>query len=521
MKLRPYQSAAINSIYSWFANGKKAPLIVTPTGSGKSIILAEFIRRACTEHPDTHILVVTHVKELVDQDAKAIKAVWEEADIGVYSAGLRQRELKPTTVASIQSIYKKPEFHGRFDLIIVDEAHLIPHNSEGMYRQLLDSSIKANPDTKLIGLTATPFRLNSGLLHEGEGALFDGVSYEANVADLIEQGYLSKLVSRNGDKVNLDGIKKVGGEFNLGQLGERMSAIALVEHHADLIVERCATRNSWLIFAVTVEHAKQIDQALYERGIASAYVTGDMSDKERDKNIAAFTEGKVKALVNCAILTTGFNHPALDAVIMLRPTMSAGLYAQMVGRGLRLHETKKDCLVLDFGGNILRHGFIDQIEVKKKGKGESQDAPVKECPDCHTFAPINSAACESCGHEFPKPERKSNQFHHDGAVVSIDVPPVLMEVQSVDYAKHISLKSGIATMRVSYRCGLQSYDEYVCLDHDGFAKTKAANWWRKRNPSALPASVDQALRMTSGLIKPKSIEVNIAKKYPEIIRHNF
>ena len=110
MKLRQYQTDAIQSIYQWFAAGKEAPLIVTPTGSGKSVILAEFIRGACTQWPDTHILVVTHVKELVEQDAKAIKRVWPHASVGIYSAGLGKRQLKPVTVASIQSIYNKPAF---------------------------------------------------------------------------------------------------------------------------------------------------------------------------------------------------------------------------------------------------------------------------------------------------------------------------------------------------------------------------------------------------------------------------
>ena len=322
MKLRQYQTDAIQSIYDWFGANKNAPLIVTPTGSGKSVILAEFIRRACTDHHDTHILVVTHVKELVEQDANAIRRVWPHASVGIYSAGLGKRQLKPVTVASVQSIYNKPQFHGRFDLIIVDEAHLIPHKSDGMYRKLLDASLAANPYTKLIGLTATPYRLDSGVLHEGDGALFDGISYEANVADLIEQGYLCRLTSRHGADVDLSGVRTVAGEFNLGQLGERMSAMKLVEHHADLIVERCRGRNSWLIFCVTVEHASQIAAALKRRGIAAGYVSGDMPNSERDDAIGRFKSGELRALVNCSILTTGFDHPATDAVVMLRPCLS-------------------------------------------------------------------------------------------------------------------------------------------------------------------------------------------------------
>lgn len=519
MKLRTYQSEAIQSIYDWFAADKNAPLIVTPTGSGKSVILAEFIRQACTQYHDTQILVVTHVKELVEQDANAIKRVWPHAPVGIYSAGLNKRQLKPVTVASIQSIYNKPQFHGRFDLIIVDEAHLIPHKNDGMYRKLLDACLAANPYTKLIGLTATPYRLDSGVLHEGDGALFDGISYEANVADLIEQGFLCRLTSKHGDDVDLDGIKMTAGEYNLGQLGERMSAMKLIEHHADLIVERCANRNSWLIFAVTVEHASQISAALTRRGIATTYVSGDMPNSERDAKINAFKAGEFRALVNCSILTTGFDHPPLDALVMLRPTMSAALYVQMVGRGLRLHESKTDCLVLDFGGNVRRHGFIDQVQPPRKGgkKGPAQEAPVKECPSCHTLVPIMTQTCE-CGHKFPPPEREAEKLHHTGAILSTEVPPVEMKVDKVYYARHYG-KSGVATLRVTYYCGLRSVAEYVCLEHQGFARGKAVSWWNRRSELPAPHLVDQAMQMTAELATPTAIVVNFATKYPEIKGH--
>ena len=525
MQLRQYQTDAIQSIYDWFAAGKNSPLIVTPTGSGKSVILAEFIRKACSEFPNTHILVVTHVKELVEQDANAIKRVWPHARLGIYSAGLGKRQLQPITVASIQSIYNKPAFHGRFDIIIVDEAHLIPHKSDGMYRKLLEACLAANEYTKLIGLTATPYRLDSGVLHEGEGALFDGISYEANVADLIEQGYLSRLTSKHGDDVDLSGIKITAGEYNLGQLGERMSAMKLVERHADLIVERCAARKSWLIFSVTVEHASQMSAALSRRGIKASYVSGEDHNTWRDEKINAFKSGELRALVNCSILTTGFDHPALDAVVMLRPTMSPSLYVQMVGRGLRLADGKKDCLVLDFGGNVRRHGFIDQVEPPRKGKKSDKEfeAPTKECKKCHTIVHLMVKTSPECGFVFPIIEREAEEHHHVGAILSTEVPPVRLNVDRVFYAKHVG-KSGMPTMRVDYYCGMQRVSEYVCLEHQGYARTKAIQWWNDRtmyDSHRAPSTVDGALADQQYLTKPKAILVNMAKKFPEIQHHIF
>lgn len=524
MKARPYQAEAIASIFDWFAAGHDAPLIVLPTGAGKSFVLAEFIRQACTQFSDTRILVVTHVKELVEQDAAAIRRVWPHASVGIYSAGLGKRQLKPITVASIQSIYKRESFYGTFDLIIVDEAHLIPHASTGMYRRLLERSAQVNPDVKLIGLTATPYRLDSGVLHQGDGALFDGVSYEANVADLIHAGYLCPLTAKHGAEVDLSGVRTVGGEFNLGQLGERMAAMELVQHHADLIIERCADRNAWLIFCVTVQHASAVAAALKVRGIPATYVSGETPGDERDAKIAAFKAGELRALVNCNILTTGFDHPATDAVVMLRPTMSPGLYVQMVGRGLRLHESKTDCLVLDFGGNVRRHGFIDAVEPPRKGKkGDVEmQAPVKQCPECHALVAISLHVC-SCGHEFEIAPRTNEKEAHQGAMLAAQVAPVELDVRQVFYSKHIG-KSGVPTLRVDYQCGLRTVSEYVCIEHSGYARSKAITWWSQRcdNPfEQAPGEVDIALEESTQLRKPARLLVSFAGKYPEIKRHIF
>lgn len=522
MQLRYYQTEAVQSIFDWFEKGKDAPLIVTPTGSGKSVILAEFIRRACTEFHDMHILVVTHVKELVEQDAKAIQRLWPHASVGIYSAGLGKRQLKQITVASVQTIYNKDHVYGRFDIIIVDEAHLIPHKRTGMYRQLLEESAKANQNVKLVGLTATPYRTDTGLLHKGDDALFDGISYEANVATLIDQGFLCPLTAKHGDTVDLSGVGKVAGDFNLSQLGNRMSAIELVGHHCETIIEKCDDRNAWLIFCTTVNHAEQVCVELRQRGITATFVSGDMPGKMRDDRISMFKSGHYRALVNCSVLTTGFDHPAIDAVVMLRPTLSPGLYVQMVGRGLRLHESKSNCLVLDFGGNVIRHGFIDNVQAPVKGKkleGEFE-APTKPCENCGTYSPISTLVCPDCGTAFPVNERKAEVHAFEGAMMSKDVKPVEREVKEVYYSKHMS-KSGIPTLRVDYSFGLSRVSEYICLEHDGYAKSKADLWWRSRTKNPTPTTIDEALLDVGSLSKPSSILVSYAKKYPEIRNYNF
>ena len=546
MKLRPYQREAIDATYDYFRTGQDSPLIVTPTGSGKSVILAMLIREVCDQWGDTQIIVLTHVKELVQQDANKVAQAWPLAPLGIYSAGLKRRQLCQVTVASIQSVYNKPHFHGRFELIIVDEAHLIPHSSEGMYRKFIDASRAANPNTQVIGLTATPYRTRTGLLHKGEGALFGGIAYEANVADLIADGYLCRLTATHGAHVDLAGIKTTGGDFNLGQLGERMSALDLVEEHADKIVQAFSDRLHWLGFCVTVEHAKVMSAAINRRGVAADFVHGAMGHAERDEKIRAFKAGETRCLFNMGILTTGFDFPAIDAIACLRPTQSPGLYVQIMGRGLRpvyaegfdLDERegrlaaiaaspKQNCLVLDFGGNVMRHGFIDKVEPPRRGVGGTREAPVKPCPKCGTYVPIMTKFCKGiladgaeCGHEFQISERESESVAHAGAMLSTEVPPIEIDVDKVFYSKHVG-RSGVPTLRVDYYLGLQRVSEYICVEHAGFARVKAGRWWSRRMPRPLPDTVDEALEHADYLAQPRKLLVSFAAKYPEIMQYTF
>lgn len=549
MNLRPYQRAAIDSIGPYFESGGHAPLIVLPTGTGKSVVLAEFIRQACASWPDTHILVLTHVKELVEQDARKIAECWPTAPLGVYSAGLKMRQLRQVTVASIQSVYNKRYIYGRFDLIIVDEAHLIPHSSEGMYRKLLDGSLAANPHVKIIGLTATPYRMKGGHLHEGDGALFDGVAYEYGIAEALEEGYLCRLVAPAAETVDLSGVKKTGGDYNIGQLGERMSAADLVEEHADDIIRHCADRHHWLGFSPTIEHAQLMVAALRKRGVTADYVTGECTD--RDEKIRRFKSGATRCLYNMGVLTTGFDFPAIDALICQRATKSPGLYVQIAGRGTRpvyapgfdldtregrlaaiAASQKPNCLFLDYGGNVREHGYIDQVEIRRPGKGGGE-APVKECPRCRNLVPTMTRFCKmevngtglrddgkTCGHEFEISAREAETVAHTGAVISTDVPPVELEVEKTLFAKHVS-RSGIPTLRVDYYSGLQRVSEYICIEHQGYAREKARRWWARRCPWPMPDTVDEAVEAGPYLQPVRKLLVSFASKYPEILRHEF
>ena len=196
IELRDYQRAAIDALYAWFRAGRGSPLVVAPTGSGKSVILAEFARSAVVAFPETRILIVTHVRELIAQNHAALIRLWPDAPAGIYSAGLGKRQLgRQILVAGVQSVARRARDLGHVDLAIVDEAHLVPRSSDTQYGRLFEGLRATNPNLKVIGLTATPYRLDSGLLHGGENALFDGIAHDIPIGELVERGHLSPLIS--------------------------------------------------------------------------------------------------------------------------------------------------------------------------------------------------------------------------------------------------------------------------------------------------------------------------------------
>jgi DNA repair protein RadD len=253
--------------------------------------------------------------------------------------------------------------------------------AESRYVEDLRSSAKAleNPNVRLVGLTATPYRMTTGMICAPEN-LLNHVCYEVGVRELIVQGYLCPLKSKAGRrKVDTSGLHLRGGEFIAGEVEALMDDDSLVRSACREIVEHTQDRHSVLIFASGVQHALHVQRVLNGMGRECGFVCGDTLPFDRAETLARFKRGELKYLVNVNVLTTGFDAPNIDCVALLRPTNSPGLYYQMVGRGFRLDPSKENCLVLDFGGNILRHGPVDALEIKDRASGNGE-APAKECP---------------------------------------------------------------------------------------------------------------------------------------------
>ncbi len=521
LTLRTYQQAAITSIYVYFQSNKGNPLVVIPTAGGKSLVMAAFIEGVLKAWPDQRILIVTHVRELIAQNHAEMIALWPEAPAGIYSAGLGKREAQARILfAGIQSIHRRAQEVGHTDLVLIDEAHLIPGDTSTMYRRFLDGLARINPALKVIGLTATPFRLDSGMLHEGKNALFTDIAYEAPVRDLIDAGYLSPLVAKQ-PATRLD-VSKVGtraGDFIQRDLAAAVDKEAITRAAVTEIIEHGRERNSWLAFCSGVEHARHVAEEFGRQGITCRTIFGDTPKEERDAFIAAFKRGEIRALASMGVLTTGFNAPAVDLIALLRPTKSAGLYVQMVGRGTRLAPGKENCLVLDFAGNVRRHGPIDLVRPRRPGEAGGGEAPTKVCPMCESIIALSAAECPDCGHVFPAREVK---IAPTAATLPVLSPKVQwLPVHGVSYSRHDKL-GGLSSLKVTYNCGLKSYSEWVCVEHQGYARQKAAEWWRKRAPGCpVPLTVAQAIAEAKRLVRPSEISVRPSGRYVEVSGYRF
>jgi DNA repair protein RadD len=524
--LRPYQQESIDALYRYLEAEDGNPVVVLPTGSGKSLVLAEIVRDACTNWPGTRILILAHVRELVLQNSQELLSHWNDCDLGIYSAGLGSRDLhNQVLVASIQSVYRRAFDLGAFDLILVDEAHLIPRTSDGMYRTFLKNAKLMNPAVRVIGLTATDYRLDSGRLTEGRDRFFHKVAYEANVRDLIRDGYLCRVTTRpTSTQFDLSGVHVRGGEFIPGELAAAVDLEAITRAAVAEIVAAGQDRAAWLVFCSSVAHAGHVAEELRKYGIEAGVVTGETPTLERDTLIRDFKAGRLRALCNMNVLTTGFNAPQVDLLAVLRPTKSAGLYVQMIGRGTRNAPGKTNALVLDFGRNIERFGPIDALAVqggRPKDDAEPGEAPVKVCPDCNSYVLIACTKCEECGHEFPPPAPKVQPKAAKAAILSDEVEPEWLPVNYVYYAEHAKVGKP-TSLRVDYRCGLKRFSEWICLEHTGYARQKALFWWRTRAlPTVAPATVAEALTRQHEIRPVEAIQVVREGKYERVLAARF
>jgi DNA repair protein RadD len=495
--LRDYQEESCAAFWQHLCWQAGNPVIVLPTGAGKSLVLAEIARKAVTEYKG-RVMILAHRAELLQQNAEKVRALLPDCSVGIYSAGLRRFATDDDIVlAGIQSVAKKAELFGSRQLVLIDEVHLVPHDGEGRYRTFLDDLRRYNPKLRMGGLTATPYRTGEGSICRADG-MFQRICYDASIQRLIEAGYLSRLTNQVASAtVDTSGLHVRGGEFIAGEMATLFDDSAKVRAACQEIAAKTSDRKSVLIFCAGIGHAQHVAETLAAMvGEPVGTVTGNTSPLERSATLSSFRHRRLRYLTNVDVLTTGFDAPNIDAIAILRATQSPGLFAQICGRGFRIAEGKQDCLILDFGGNIQRHGPLDAIDFGKAKKGSfgGGEAPAKQCPNCEEDCPASVRLCENCGYKFPPP-----QLNHDeiaDANSDLFAVPKTFVVEEVRFSRHVKKnkknEDDPDTLRVDYLCKGEgnideSISEWVCLEHSGFARTKAMLWWQARSKASLTA----------------------------------
>lgn len=508
------------------------------------MVIAMFLESIFAQWPGQRVMVLTHVKELIEQNYQKLLTLWPTAPAGIYSAGLNKRDTQHRVIfAGIASVAKKADQFGWVDLLVIDEAHLVSPSEDTMYNAFIAALMRVNPQLKVIGFTATPYRLGHGAITEG--GLFTDICFDITGMQafnrLIAEGYLCPLVPRHTETMlDLEGVHMRGGEFIASELQAAVNKDSVTRAALEEAITLGQDRHSWLIFTAGVEHAIDTADMLNSMGVPCAAVHSKLASGERDQILADFKCGKYRALTNNNVLTTGFDHPPIDMILMLRPTASTVLWVQMLGRGTRPYDfnlpwqyipgfeyVKRNCLVLDFSGNVRRLGPINDPVVPKKKGSKGGDAPVKLCGKCKSWNHASVRFCtgildsgEDCNEEFVM-QTKLKQGASTEELIKGDMPVVeTFKVDHVTYTKHTKADKPPA-VRVSYYCGLRKFDEYVCPMHEGWAGRKAREWWKLRSDNPIPGDTDAALEAICNLQAPTHLRIWLNKKYPEIMAACF
>ncbi len=542
IKLYDYQEEAIKSLWEFFkTHGKGNPIVAMPTGSGKSVVIAGFIHLIFKKFHDQKVLVITHSKELISQNHERLLQMWPEAPAGICSAGLNQRDYAHSIIfGGIATVKGKAEKFGHVDLLLIDEAHLVSPNDDTMYQGFVKALKTANPYLRVIGFTATPWRTSQGKLTDpyltraGESVppLFSHVCYDITDINgfkrLLKANKMALLIPKQTEvALDVEGVKIRGGEFVEKDLQQAVDKEEVTYAALKETIELGHDRKHWLIFASGITHADHICDMLNSLGVSTVAMHSKMPREQADENLRKFKAGEVRAAVNNNMLTTGFDFPAIDMIVCLRPTSSVVFWIQMLGRGTRVHKEKENTLVLDFSRNTQRLGPINDPRLPFKGKKGNGQAPVKTCPKCNCINHISARMCNGiigeikCAHEFTF-QTKILETACTAELIKLEPVVKTFKIDLIVYSRHIKT-GGPHSMMVNYFSGITSFKEFICFEHGGYARRRAVEWWRIRAEESVnaPSTVTEALTKVESIKVPTHLRVIVNKKWPEIIAACF
>jgi DNA repair protein RadD len=519
IELRPYQREAVDAIWEALM-AKPNVLLQAATGMGKTVVFSSLIQRFLTSYPRMKIAVLAHRKELAQQAKAKLARVWPDSwfRVGNVCAGLGKVDTEPPVIIGTIQTLARRLVRRPVNLLIVDEIHRVAPIRDGnpsQYQTLIEGFRAVNPTMRLLGVTATAFRLNHGYIHGHDDDWFDCVDHDVPLDTLIEGGYLVPIRYRvvSGMEAELESVKLDNGEYKSGELSNLMCKEVHLESVAAAYGTYGEGRRGCCVFACTIAHAEALKAVLLAHGLRAVVVHSGQPDHERDGAIRGFNEGRSDFIVNVGILTEGWDSPRIDLVIMARPTMSPGLYVQMVGRGTRTSGGKRDLLVLDLVGNYLMHGPPGDPIVRDGS--EPRVNAFKSCPKCLEPVPKGTDICPACGFKWEPASGDEAILVDKGAraLVEVDVGagPSGRRYRVVEwYARSHVSKKGNRMVRLTVECR-PGGDVSTYLDFEGnagaFAKARAVRFWRTLAAGDPPRSVSDAIARLDEIRIPEEVEL--------------
>lgn len=411
MNLRDYQQNGVDGIRHAYIQGKKSPIFVLPTGGGKTVVFCN-IAKTSSER-DKRVWILVHRVELLRQTSNKLNE--NGVHHGIINAKFTPNFAAMVQVASVQTVVNRLEKYDAPDLIIIDECH---HATAGSWKKIID----AFPKARILGVTATPTRSDgTGLNH-----IFDEMIEGPQISDLIDMGFLVKpVVYAPAKQINMSSVKLTRGDYDQKQVEELVDKPKITGDAVSHYIRICSGQPA-VVFCISVMHARHVADEFRSRGFRAYAVDGGMDDDDRERILNGLGNGTVDVVTSCDLISEGTDIPAIGCAILLRPTMSTGLYIQQVGRALRLSEGKTKAIILDHVGNTLIHGMPDMhrtwtLEGKKRGKRDAQEATIRthQCDSCFAlFEPNPMNQCPVCGHIIEiKTQREIEQV--DGELVQI------------------------------------------------------------------------------------------------------
>lgn len=552
-KITPFdfQIAAKNATFNYLANSTGNGLCCMPTGTGKSVVISDVVSDIFSFQPHRRILMLTHVWKLIEQNVQRLYDFWPTAPVGIHSEGLGHRDtMMPIIYGGVQSVVKNANLMGWRDLIIIDEAHLLSDKEDSQYWTIIKVLKEINPNLRVIGLTATAYRMKMGMLTDGE--MFDDIFFDITDFEsfnrLIAEGHLSPLIAKPTETIiDTSELRVVGGEFNKTQSEALIDTDQITYDAVREIVQYGADRGTWMLFAAGVNNSEHLASMLQSFNIPAAAVHSKLTKDQNRERLEAYERGELRAIVGANMLTTGYDNQKIDLIADLQPTVSPGKHVQKLGRGTRVCRDpsyrKNNCLVLDFVGNISRNGPInDPIKPRKPGEATG-DAPIKICSTdklvqekhlptrvgCTAYNHASARFCCNCGNEFHFQTKIFGTAKTDSPLRLPEAPKYeIANVTGVTYARHEGKDKGAGiisppTVRVTYTLGMTKINLYLCFEHVGLPKRKAHDWWKKHSANEPPQSVTEFLfRSEQGELRiPTRVTVHANLKYPEIVDYEF